>query len=81
MREHFRLADQLYGERCGQQMRKFGIKYSHSHPRGNEVRDAFVKVRNLQEWGDVLDRYYAEDGPGQYPPREVHGSQQECNAA
>jgi nifR3 family TIM-barrel protein len=79
--EHYRLADQLYGKRCGQHMRKFGIKYSYLHPSGADVRDAFVKVRNIDDWEAVLQRFYAADGPGRYLPREVHGSQEECAAA
>ena len=40
MLEHFRLAEQLYGpERAGVPMRKFGIKYSASHPEGLQVRE------------------------------------------
>ena len=82
LREHYRLAEELYGsKRCGQHMRKFGIKYSHSHPLGEQVRNAFVKTRTMEDWEAVLNRFYDEDGPGQYPPREVHGSQSECNAA
>ena len=79
--EHFRLAHQLYEDRCGPQMRKFGIKYSHLHPSGTLVRDAFVKVRNLEEWEGVLSRYYAEDAPGCHPPSHVHGGQSSCEAA
>lgn len=81
LREHFRLASELYGDRCGRQMRKFGIKYSHLHPQGATVRDAFVKVRNLEDWEAVLAQYYHEDGPGRYPPSEIHGCQQSCSAA
>lgn len=66
--EHYRLCDDLYGpELCGRQMRKFGIKYSQLHPRGKEVRDAFVKVARPGEWTKVLDAWYAEDGPGVHP--------------
>ena len=32
MREHYRLAEMVYGPRCGPQMRKFGIKYASLHP-------------------------------------------------
>ncbi len=77
--EHYRLADELYGDRCGRQMRKFGIKYSHLHPLGKTVRDAFVKVANLNDFSTVLQQYYSEDMPGCHPPREVHGSQQQCD--
>jgi tRNA-dihydrouridine synthase len=69
--EHYRLSEQLYGpDHCGRQMRKFGIKYSQLHPRGTEVRDAFVKVAKPGEWITVLDQWYAEDAPGVHPHPE-----------
>lgn len=79
MLEHFQLAEQLYGpERAGVPMRKFGIKYSASHPRGLEVREQFVRVKNFDEWNAVLDRWYAEDQPGVYPSRSLYEQEQEC---
>jgi nifR3 family TIM-barrel protein len=73
MREHYRLAEALYGEpRCGPAMRKFGIKYAALHPQYLAVRDAFISVRSRHDWNAVLDRWYAEDLPGQYPAREIH---------
>jgi len=70
--EHYRLAEQIYGpERCGRQMRKFGIKYSQLHPRAKEVRDAFVAVSRPGQWRLVLDKFYAEDLPGQHPSPAV----------
>jgi nifR3 family TIM-barrel protein len=69
--EHYRLCDDLYGpELCGRQMRKFGIKYSQLHPRGKDVRDAFVKVSRPGEWTTVLERWYSDDGPGVHPVPE-----------
>jgi nifR3 family TIM-barrel protein len=66
--EHFRLAEELYGaERCCGLMCKFGIKYSRLHPQSHEVRAAFVAARKPADWWRVLDRWYAEDLPGQYP--------------
>ncbi len=66
--EHFRLAEGLYGgERCCGLMCKFGIKYSHLHPRSEEVRAAFVAARKPADWWQVLERWYAEDGPGRCP--------------
>jgi nifR3 family TIM-barrel protein len=66
--EHYRLAEQIYGpDHCGKQMRKFGIKYSRLHPQSQAVRDAFIAVRRPGEWLGVLERWYAEDLPGQYP--------------
>ena len=79
MLEHFRLAEQLYGpERAGVPMRKFGIKYSASHPEGLQVREQFVRVKNFDEWRAVLDRWYSQDGPGVYPSRVLYEAEQEC---
>lgn len=75
LREHYALAEQLYGPaRCGQLMRKFGIKYSALHPRHVEVRDALVRVRTREDWERVLTDWYAEDLPGCYPPASIHKS-------
>ena len=71
--EHYRLAEQIYGpEVCGRQMRKFGIKYSRLHPRGHEVRDAFIAVRRPAELPAVLATWYAEDLPGVHPGPDVN---------
>ena len=70
--EHYRLAFELYGERCGRQMRKFGIKYSHLHPRSEEVRKAFIQVSQYENLQAVIDQFYITDEPGRYPPREIH---------
>ncbi len=75
--EHFRLAAQIYGpQQCCRQMRKFCIKYSRLHPEGETVRDAFVRVRRLEDVQEVLKRFYSEDRPGRYAPdrpEENHG--------
>jgi nifR3 family TIM-barrel protein len=87
MREHYRLAEQIHGpQRCGPLMRKFGIKYSASHPRFLQVRAAFARVRNLEEWDQVLADWYAEDFPGCYPDPAVHkvnqdGGPTDCGSA
>ena len=66
--EHYRLSEETYGpERCGRQMRKFGIKYSRLHPHSKEVRAAFVAVKRPEEWRAVFEEYYATDAPGRYP--------------
>jgi tRNA-dihydrouridine synthase B len=72
IREHYRLAEEIYGpETAGRQMRKFGIKYARLHPRSEEVRDAFISVREPADWLAVLDRWYAEDLPGRFPDVEA----------
>jgi nifR3 family TIM-barrel protein len=73
MREHFRLAAELYGEdRAGPLMRKFGIKYAALHPRHVLVREAFTKVRCLADWDAVLTQWYGEDLAGCYPDPAIH---------
>lgn len=72
IREHYRLSEEMYGDRCGRQMRKFGIKYSALHPQFQQVREGFAKVSCRADWEAILDAWYCEDGPGQYPPTEIH---------
>jgi tRNA-dihydrouridine synthase B len=70
---HWELAEQIYGpQRTGLLLRKFGMKYSASHPQYLEVRGAFARVRSREDWWQVLDRWYASDLPGVYPSPEVH---------
>ncbi len=61
LREHFELSVGLHGEKkAGMMMRKFGIKFSHHHPQGDDVKDAFIKVKSLADWRAVLDAFYTE---------------------
>ncbi|MEC9091471.1 MAG: tRNA-dihydrouridine synthase, partial [Planctomycetota bacterium] len=76
--EHYQLAEQLYGERSGPMMRKFGIKYSALHPRHLEVRQAFTRVKNFEQWKQVLDHWYGEDLAGVYPDGRLHKAQGSC---
>jgi tRNA-dihydrouridine synthase B len=74
--QHFQLAEQLYGtDRAGIPMRKFGIKYSALHPKALEVREGFARVKNLNEWSMVLDKWYSEDLPGVYPSSDLYESE------
>jgi tRNA-dihydrouridine synthase B len=80
--EHYRLAEELYGPKlAGRQMRKFGIKYSKLHPHAESVRNAFIAVKCPEDWRQVLDRWYAEDLPGVYPPAGPDPSEMSCEAA
>jgi len=73
MLEHFCLAAELYGpDRAGPPMRKFGIKYAASHPQHLLVREAFTRVKSLDDWKAVLAQWYAEDLPGCYPDPAIH---------
>jgi len=76
LREHYRLAELLYGEsRVGQLMRKFGIKYAILHPQHDELRAAFVGVRDQADWESVLEQFYSDDLPGTHPNGRMHTAQ------
>ena len=76
LEEHFRLAESLYGEkRVGPLMRKFGIKYAILHPQHDQLRSAFVKVKDRAQWTDVLKRFYQDDLPGCHPDGKMHKAQ------
>jgi nifR3 family TIM-barrel protein len=69
IREHYRLAEEIYGaEGCLPDMRKFAIKYSQLHPQHIAVRTEFCTVKQPGAWRDVLEKWYAVDGPGVHPP-------------
>lgn len=81
IRDHYHLAEQLYeGRRCGQMMRKFGMKYAASHPEHEQVRGEFARSSSRETWEAVLAKWYAEDLPGTYPDPAIHKSQNECGA-
>jgi nifR3 family TIM-barrel protein len=68
IRAHYGLAEELYGpQRCLPDMRKFAIKYAQLHPSHAAVRADFCGVRQPGGWRDVLDKWYAVDGPGAHP--------------
>ena len=79
IREHFALCEQTYSaQRTPVLMRKFCIKYSQCHPRHDEVRSAFVRIRSREDFDAVLTEHYQTDGPGRFIPPSAHGTQQEC---
>jgi tRNA-dihydrouridine synthase B len=78
--EHYRLAEELYGPRCGPLMRKFGIKFAASHPQHLLVRESFARIKDREQWIAVLAHWYAEDLPGCYPDPAVHRATTECGA-
>lgn len=70
--EHFAIAMEIHGEQlAGRRMRKMGIKYARFHPVAGEVKKAFIEVRSLRDWQAVLDRFYADDGPGVWPAKDA----------
>jgi nifR3 family TIM-barrel protein len=72
LREHWSLAMDLHGESsAGRSMRKFAIKYARCHPDPLTVRDAFIGVKTDPDWHQVLDRFYATDGPGRDPSSDI----------
>jgi nifR3 family TIM-barrel protein len=75
--EHFAIAMEIHGEQlAGRRMRKMGIKYSRFHPMADQVKREFIEVRSNREWSAVLDRWYADDGPGVWP---AAGAEDEVN--
>lgn len=79
MREHFRLAEQLYGsQRVAMLMRKFGVKYSILHPEYEVVRAAFAIAKSPDDWHRVLNEYYGLDRPGVHPNGRMHKAQGSC---
>lgn len=82
--EHFGIAMKIHGEQlAGRRMRKMGIKYSRFHPLAADVKVGFINVRSLRDWQNVLDRYYAADGPGVWPAPAAADEVNEdsCNSA
>ena len=76
LERHWELAESLYGpERAGPLLRKFGIKYTGSHPQHLLVREAFTRIRTRAEWFAILDQWYQTDGPGVFPSAELHNVQ------
>lgn len=57
--QHFALSRQLWGDRrAGRMMRKFGIKFAAHHPRGDEVKAAFVRCESAEDWARVIEGAY-----------------------
>ncbi|MCX5660242.1 MAG: tRNA-dihydrouridine synthase [Planctomycetota bacterium] len=57
--DHFDLSVRVHGERgASMNMRKFGIKFSRHHHDPLAVKQAFIAVKNTQEWRDVIERLY-----------------------
>lgn len=82
LKRHWQLSTEVYGEKkTAQLLRKFGIKYSASHPQFEQVKPSFARVRDLSEWEAVLDTWYSVDAPGVFPSLEVHRVQGSgCNS-
>jgi tRNA-dihydrouridine synthase len=78
IREHYRLAGELYGEQRGAaMMRKFGAKYAALHPEYERVRSAYTAVRSREDWENLFSQWYGDDAPGEYPRCELHAHQGE----
>lgn len=79
--EHYRLAEEVYGaDRCLPDMRKCAIKYSQLHPSHMQVRADFCHVKQPGAWRDVLDKWYAIDGPGVHPSTANDAKYSACTA-
>lgn len=72
LEEHFAEAMAIHGESlAGRRMRKIGIKYARFHPEAAAVKQRFIAVRSLADWAGTVRDFYAHDGPGVRPAREV----------
>ena len=79
-RHHYELATAVHGpDQCGRLMRKFGIKYAALHPNWQQVREAFIAVKRLEDWQAVLDHWYSEDLPGRRPPLADTADLDDCD--
>lgn len=64
LEEHFKLLmavcrDMRKGEeQAGKLIRKFGIRFAEHHPEGEPVRLEMIKVKGLEDWMRVLERWY-----------------------
>ncbi len=73
LERHWELAEQLYGPlKTGPLLRKFGIKYSASHPDHLEIRPLFTSVRTQADWTEILNTWYHDDRPGVFPSPSIH---------
>jgi nifR3 family TIM-barrel protein len=59
LREHFELAVNFYGElHATTAMRAFAVHYSKLHPQTTNVRADFVKAKTINDWNDILKKWY-----------------------
>ncbi len=60
--QHFEYSRLVNGERlAGRLMRKFGIRFAAHHPRGDEVKRAFVRVETQDDWRQVVAQFYGAE--------------------
>ncbi len=66
---HVELLSSLNGEAMGAVLfRKFGVRYSELHPLNQDVKMAFLSVRNGDDFKRVMDAWYGD--ANLYPPVE-----------
>ncbi len=59
--QHSEYSRLVNGERlAGRLMRKFGIRFAAHHPRGDEVKRAFVRVESQDDWRQVVASFYGD---------------------
>ena len=64
---HFAFAQAHHSSSALGGLRKFGFKYARLHPAAGELRKAFGKLRSLEDWENLVEMFYSQDGPGQFP--------------
>lgn len=68
IRDHYMMAMEIYGQQRGSRMmRKFGIRYAALHPQPQEVKLAFIEVKNRNELLLVLRQWYGPPYENQRP--------------
>ncbi len=64
---HLRLSQRFHDKTALGTIRKFGFKYARLHPESDALKKAFGKLRSLDDWSALLDQFYTQDEPGQFP--------------
>ena len=54
-------------ELATKQLRKFCIRYALWHPQSIQVRDAFIGVKDPDQWQAVMNEHYSVNMPGVWP--------------
>lgn len=64
---HLELASSHHQQKALGTIRKFGFKYARLHPRCDELRKAFGKMKTIGNWESLMKIFYPFDGPGKFP--------------
>jgi len=45
-------------EATSKMMRKFGIKFAHHHPRGDDIKRKMIGVESAEDWRRTIEEFY-----------------------